>query len=90
MKGYPRLSETFIAQEIRALELRGFELCIVSLRHPYDPANHPIHAEIQAPVHYLPEYVRDDPARVWRSWRIVRRWPGYTEARRRFLKEFLG
>ncbi len=64
LKGYPRLSETFIAQEIRALELRGFELCIFSLRHPYDPATHPIHAEIEAPVYYLPEYLHDDPARV--------------------------
>ena len=50
LKGYPRLSETFIAQEIRALELRGFELCIISLRQPYDPATHPIHDEIEAPV----------------------------------------
>jgi glycosyltransferase involved in cell wall biosynthesis len=64
LKGYPRLSETFIAQEIRALELRGFELCIFSLRHPHDPASHPIHAEIEAPVYYLPEYLHDDPGRV--------------------------
>ena len=64
LKGYPRLSETFIAQEIRALEMRGFDLCIFSLRHPYDPASHPIHAEIEAPVYYLPEYVHDDPGRV--------------------------
>ena len=63
LKGYPRLSETFIAQEIRALELRGIELCIFSLRHPYDPASHPIHAEIQAPVYYLPEYVHEAPGR---------------------------
>jgi len=64
VKGYPRLSETFVAQEIRALEQRGIELCIFSLRHPYDPASHPIHAEIEAEVHYLPEYAHDDPLRV--------------------------
>jgi len=64
VKGYPRLSETFVAQEIRALELRGIELCIFSLRHPYDPATHPIHAEIEAEVRYLPEYVHDDPLRI--------------------------
>ena len=64
VKGYPRLSETFVAQEIRALELRGFELCIFSLRHPYDPATHPVHAEIEAPVYYLPEYAHDDWPRV--------------------------
>ncbi|CAN0521155.1 unnamed protein product, partial [Laminaria digitata] len=34
LKGYPRLSETFNAQEIRALEERGLDIRIVSLRHP--------------------------------------------------------
>ncbi len=29
LKGYPRLSETFIAQEIRALEQRGLAIRIV-------------------------------------------------------------
>jgi len=50
LKGYPRLSETFIAQEIRALEERGLDIRIVSLRHPTDPATHPVHREIRAPV----------------------------------------
>lgn len=67
LKGYPRLSETFVAQEIRALEKRGIDLCIFSLRHPHDPASHPIHDEIEAPVYYLPEYVHDDPLRVANS-----------------------
>ena len=36
LKGYPRLSETFIAQEIAALERRGLDILIVSLRKPAD------------------------------------------------------
>lgn len=64
LKGYPRLSETFIAQEIRELELSGFTVQIVSLRHPYDPATHPIHDEIEASVLYLPEYLHQEPVRV--------------------------
>nr|WP_246480974.1 glycosyltransferase family 4 protein [Motiliproteus sediminis] len=64
LKGYPRLSETFIAQEIRQLELRGMALLIVSLRHPTDSARHPIHHEIAAPVLYLPEYLHQEPLRV--------------------------
>ncbi len=36
LKGYPRLSETFIAQELRGLEEAGLDLVIVSLRHPTD------------------------------------------------------
>jgi glycosyltransferase involved in cell wall biosynthesis len=87
LKGYPRLSETFIAQEIRALELRGFELCIISLRHPYDPASHPIHAEIEAPVIYLPEYVRDDLPRVLRALLKTAWRPGFWHALAIFLSD---
>ncbi len=36
LKGYPRLSETFIAQELHALEARGVALALFSLRHPTD------------------------------------------------------
>jgi hypothetical protein len=61
LKGYPRLSETFIAQEIRALEQRGIKIRIVSLRFPTDKHVHPVHREIQAPVAYLPEYLHQEP-----------------------------
>ena len=80
LKGYPRLSETFIAQELAALERRGLALAIYSLRHPTDGATHPVHGEIAAPVAYLPEYLRDEPRRVWRAWRAARRLPGYRTA----------
>jgi len=80
LKGYPRLSETFIAQELAALERRGLALAIYSLRHPTDGATHPVHGEIVAPVVYLPEYLRDEPRRVWRAWRAARRLPGYRTA----------
>ena len=42
LKGYPRLSEGFIAQEIRGLERRGLRIRIVSLRHPTDRGRHPV------------------------------------------------
>lgn len=87
LKGYPRLSETFIAQEILALERAGMDLEIVSLRRPTDSALHPVHTEIGAPVRYLPEYLRDDPARVLRGWLKSRRMPGYKAARRAWLKD---
>lgn len=77
VKGYPRLSETFIAQELHGLEARGFALDIQSLRAPYDPATHPIHDEIRAPVTYLPEYLWREPLRVLRGWRHARRMHGY-------------
>jgi glycosyltransferase involved in cell wall biosynthesis len=67
LKGYPRLSETFIAQELRGLERAGFELVIVALRRPTDGKRHPVHDEIQAPVHYLPEYLHEEPGRVLKA-----------------------
>lgn len=80
LKGYPRLSESFIAQEIHALEARGLPIHIVSLRHPTDRHRHPVHAHIKAPVTYLPEYLHDEPRRVWRAWRAARLLPGYAAA----------
>ncbi|MEP7064061.1 MAG: glycosyltransferase family 4 protein [Betaproteobacteria bacterium] len=89
LKGYPRLSETFIAQELRALEQRGLALSLYSLRRPTDAERHPVHAEIVAPVAYLPEYLHDEPARVWRAWRIATRLPGYRAARNAWVKDVL-
>jgi len=87
LKGYPRLSETFIAQEIRALEERGLDIRIVSLRRPTDPATHPIHREIRAPVLYLPEYLYQEPLRLLRGWQAARRLPGYRVARRLWWRD---
>ncbi len=80
LKGYPRLSETFIAQEIRELERCGLDIRLFSLRRPTDHTVHPIHLEIAAPVVYLPEYLREEPRRVLRAWRSARRMDGYPAA----------
>jgi glycosyltransferase involved in cell wall biosynthesis len=89
LKGYPRLSETFIAQELRALEQHGLHLHFYSLRHPTDTSTHPIHREITAPVTYLPEYLHDEPVRVWRAWRMASKMPGYPRARKAFLRDLI-
>lgn len=87
LKGYPRLSETFIAQEIRALERRGVDIRLYSMRRPTDPAVHPVHREIAAPVVYLPEYLHDEPLRVWRGWRAARKLRGWRDATGLFLAD---
>jgi glycosyltransferase involved in cell wall biosynthesis len=87
LKGYPRLSETFIAQEIHALEQRGLDILIVSLRHPTDRTVHPVHEQVKAPRLYLPEYLHQEPLRVWRGWWRARRLPGYKAARRAWLAD---
>ena len=87
LKGWPRLSETFIAQELKALEDRGFRFEIWSLRFPYDDRTHPIHGEVKARVRYLPEYLYQEPLRVLRGWLRARRMPGYAAARRAWLRD---
>ncbi|MEM6371678.1 MAG: glycosyltransferase family 4 protein [Pseudomonadota bacterium] len=67
VKGWPRLSETFIAQELVALERAGVDFAIWSLRHPTDTKTHPLHDQLRAPVHYLPEYLHEEPMRVLRG-----------------------
>jgi glycosyltransferase involved in cell wall biosynthesis len=87
VKGYPRLSETFIAQEILALEQRGLPIEIVSLRHPTDKLRHKLHNQIQAPVNYLPEYLGDDILRVWIGfWKSVAM-PGFANVVGKFLHD---
>ncbi len=88
LKGYPRLSETFIAQEILGLEHAGLPLEIISLRRPTDAKRHPVHDEINAPVMYLPEYVKDEPSRCIRAWLKVRRLPGYHAAFSAFRRDW--
>lgn len=80
VKGWPRLSETFIAQELVALEDAGIDFEIWSLRHPTDPKTHPLHDRLRAPVHYLPEYLKDAPGRVLQGLLSALRRPGFFAA----------
>ncbi len=80
VKGWPRLSETFIAQELVALEEAGLRFDIWSLRHPTDVKTHPLHDRLRAKVRYLPEYLRDDPARVAAAREAAQSMPGYAQA----------
>lgn len=82
VKGWPRLSETFIAQELVALEEAGHRFDIWSLRHPTDTRRHPLHDRLRARVRYLPEYLHDEPRRVLRGLRKAARLPGFAAARR--------
>lgn len=87
LKGWPRLSETFIAQELAGLEARGVALELWSMRQPTDQARHPVHDRVTGRVVYLPEYLKDDPSRVLAGWHKARRLPGYALARRKFLAD---
>lgn len=55
LKGYPRISETFISNEIFLLERLGFTLHLFSMRQPRENISHEGIQKIRAPVNYLPE-----------------------------------
>jgi hypothetical protein len=74
VKRFPRLSETFVAQEILELERRGIEVCVFTLHENDAPARHAwlrdLHAEV---VHCEPELLRD--SWEWLHARLVEREP---------------
>jgi len=54
LKGYPRISETFISNEILLLEENGIRVRIFSMRHPREQFCHDSVRKIRARVDYLP------------------------------------
>lgn len=63
LKMYPRFSETFIVNEMLALEEAGEALDIFSLRLPVDGRFHESLADVRAPVTYLPYQLK--PHELW-------------------------
>lgn len=57
LKGYPRLSETFISNELALLEEQGFAIHIFSMRPPRERISHASVERIKARVDYLPEFL---------------------------------
>jgi glycosyltransferase involved in cell wall biosynthesis len=55
LKGYPRISESFISNEIALLEEAGFTVRILSMRKPREDFTHESVKRIKATVDYLPE-----------------------------------
>jgi len=54
LKGYPRISETFISNEILLLEKLGFRMQLFPMRHPRESFCHDSVKQILAKVDYLP------------------------------------
>jgi glycosyltransferase involved in cell wall biosynthesis len=55
LKGYPRISESFILNEIYLLETMNLNLHIFSVKKSDEKKSHKVVDSIQAPVDYLPE-----------------------------------
>ena len=76
LKGYPRISETFISNEIRLLEKMGFNIHIYSMRAPRENFSHDSVKEIKAKVTYLPSsMIWGLPALLWYNLLLILRHP---------------
>src|SRR5689334_6646157 len=53
LRSYPRLSQTFIMNEILALEQLGVRIVIFAGTDPREPVVQPEVEHVQAPIHYL-------------------------------------
>ena len=70
LKTYPKLSETFILEEILGLERLGVKLHIFSLNPPQDATVHSTFDQVRAPVTYLPEKFHRDCAVAQLKWAL--------------------
>jgi len=73
VKMFPRLSETFILNEMLELERQGVELIIFSLKKPNEGKFHPQLTDLKARVFYLEDF----DTKKWASW-LGEVWPNLT------------
>ena len=64
LKMFPRLSETFILNEILELERQGVQLRIFSIKRPADAVSHRQAEAVRSPISYLPSKIRQAPWRI--------------------------
>jgi glycosyltransferase involved in cell wall biosynthesis len=92
LKGYPRISETFISNEILLLEQMGFAVHIFSMRRGREGFTHESVARIRAAVDYLPEtFLRNCHRLIYHNLCLAMRRPrryaaGLVVARRRYQR----
>ncbi len=91
LKGYPRISETFISNEILLLEKLGFSIHLFSMRRPRERFSHKSVKEIRAAVDYLPETLLIPlPRLLYHNIMLAGKRPGhYSLAFRTALKRFV-
>jgi len=91
LKGYPRISETFISNEIQLLEQIGFTIHIYAMRHPRETFSHESVKAIRATVDYLPQTLLAPMPRfiIHNTILGARNLGSYTQALRLVARRFL-
>jgi len=100
LKTFPKVSETFVLQEILALQGDGYDLVIASLQKPTDMRCHDEIKQLTAPVFYLQqglwqslklllEMVVENPKGVFKSAQLLRAHDSKLSERWRLLRQSL-
>src|SRR5712664_2545259 len=84
VKMFPRLSETFILNEILELERQGMTLHIFSMKRPVEKLAHAHASEVRSPITYLPENFLQSSLSILRGQ--VYAWRKHRSAWRHTLK----
>lgn len=72
VKTWPKLSETFILEEVLGLERAGLALRLYSLEPPSDEIQHPVVAQVRAPLVCVPRLaMRHALGYAWRHLRLA-------------------
>jgi glycosyltransferase involved in cell wall biosynthesis len=87
VKGFPRVSETFVTRELERLQKEGVSFGLASLRRRGRDAEMVSHSVAVRP-NYLPEYLHEEPLRVARSFGRARSLAGFALAWRLFRADF--
>jgi glycosyltransferase involved in cell wall biosynthesis len=83
VNGFPRLSETFVLNELLDLERRGLRLHVVALRRPEEIVQQEAQEELRAPVEYLADgtgWSRRVAVRTAHAALMLRRGRSYLDA----------
>jgi len=82
---YPRLSETFVLNEMLGLEEAGVDVSVFSLRLPDDGRFHGELAQLRAPVQYLPAFAAPATAEAFTALRDLKAQPQVLDTAVHFL-----
>jgi glycosyltransferase involved in cell wall biosynthesis len=85
LKGFPRLSELFIASELERMEQAGLALRLFVLKPRDEEVTHPVVARLRARPHYLPDAGSISTLSTWGWLRVhgARFWPALCRVIRR-------
>ena len=66
LRSYPRLSQTFIVNEILSLEQLGLNIHLFAITNPHEPIVQEYVAQVRAPLEYLEHAAKRDTSRAGR------------------------